>query len=90
MTANPAAIAPAAWAKEESKQRPDRRQREAGQPSDPAQPARVLAGDAEPHFLQQVVFLGMRRLEQAHLAAPAERGGAGDGARAELVSMKRQ
>ena len=55
--------------------------RKAGQPHDPAQPPRVLAGDLKPHFLQEVVLLGVRGLKQAHPAAAAERGRARDRAR---------
>ena len=58
--------------------RPARRRRRAARR---AQPDPVLAGDAVAHFLQQVIVLGVRRLEQAHPAAAAERGGAGDRAR---------
>src|SRR5262252_4616566 len=45
-----------------------------GQPNEAAQAYPVLACDTKSHLLEQVVLLGMRRLEQAHLTAAAEQG----------------
>src|SRR3546814_12195355 len=48
--------------------------RSAGREGDAAQLARVLAGDAVTHLLQQVVRLAVRRRQQANLAQVAEAG----------------
>src|SRR6516225_1975807 len=45
-----------------------------GQPNEAAQTYPVFARDTKSHLLEQVVLLGMRRLEQAHLPAAAEQG----------------